>query len=152
MSGMFACILQTFAETVSNTQMNRILGKKGPSVSAIGLGCMGMSGVYGQGDEKESVATIERALELGHNFLDTADFYAAGHNEMLIGKAINGKRDKAFLSVKTGMFVAPGPNKAMTMNRVNTHPDYIRHAVMFSLQRLKTDYIDLYNRFKGVAG
>ncbi|MCR5861570.1 aldo/keto reductase [Flavobacterium sp. J372] len=119
--------------------MNRILGKNGPVVSAVGLGCMGMSGAYGQSDEKESIATIERALDLGHNFLDTADYYLAGHNEQLIGKAISGKREKAFLSVKTGQMVSvggPGP--------VNGHPDYIRHAVQFSLQRLKTDYIDLY--------
>src|SRR5574337_873117 len=108
--------------------MNRILGKNGPSVSAIGLGCMGMSGAYGQSDENESIATINRALELGHNLLDTADFYLSGHNELLIGKAIKGKRDKAFLSVKTGMMASPvgyGP--------VNGRPDYIRHAVMHSL-------------------
>lgn len=119
--------------------MNRELGKNGPAVSAVGLGCMGMSGAYGQSDEKQSVATIERALELGHNFLDTADYYLAGHNELLIGQAIKGKRDKAFLSVKTGQMVSPvgrGP--------VNGHPDYIFNAVMHSLQRLKTDYIDLY--------
>ncbi len=119
--------------------MNRKLGKNGPLVSAVGLGCMGMSGIYGQSDEKESIATIERALDLGHNFLDTADFYLSGHNEQLIGQAIKGKRDKAFLSVKTGMMASPtgfGP--------LNGHPNYIRHAVMHSLQRLKTDYIDLY--------
>jgi aryl-alcohol dehydrogenase-like predicted oxidoreductase len=119
--------------------MNRKLGKNGPMVSAIGLGCMGMSGIYGPTNEKESVATIERALDLGHNFLDTADFYLAGHNELIIGQAIKNKRDKAFLSVKTGMLVSPtGPGP------INGHPDYIRHAVMHSLQRLKTDYIDLY--------
>lgn len=100
---------------------------------------MGMSGAYGQSNETESIATIERAIELGHDFLDSADYYLAGHNEQLIGQAIRGKRDKAFLSVKTGMMVSPtgyGP--------VNGHPDYIRNAVMHSLQRLKTDYIDLY--------
>lgn len=121
--------------------MNRKLGQNGPSVSAIGLGCMGMSGAYGQSDERESIATIERALELGHNFLDTADYYLSGHNELLVAKALRGKREKAFLSVKTGMMASPsGPGP------VNGHPDYIRHAVMHSLQRLKTDYIDLYTQ------
>src|SRR6478752_1690484 len=106
--------------------MNRTLGDNGPTVSAIGLGCMGMSGAYGKSDEKESIATIERALDLGHNFLDTADYYLAGHNEMLIGKAIKGKRDKAFLSVKTGPLLAPGPDKSLRFAGVYGHPDYIR--------------------------
>ena len=103
-----------------------------------------MSGAYGQSDDATSVATIERALELGHNFLDTADYYRTGHNEELIAQAIKGKRDKAFLSVKTGQLVAPGPDKTTAPGPVYTHPDYIRNAVLYSLQRLKTDYIDLY--------
>ena len=119
--------------------MKRKLGTNRPAVSAVGLGCMGMSGAYGQSNEAASIATIERALELGHNFLDTADYYLAGHNEQLIGQAIRGKRDKAFLSVKTGLMVSP-----MGYGPVNGHPDYIRNAVMHSLQRLKTGYIDLY--------
>jgi aryl-alcohol dehydrogenase-like predicted oxidoreductase len=124
--------------------MNRQTGKNGPLVSAIGLGCMGMSGAYGQSDEKEAIATIERALELGHNFLDTADYYYAGHNEELISKAIKGKRDKAFLSVKTGQLVTPGPNGTMAPGVVSTRPDYLYNAIVYSLRRLKTDYIDLY--------
>jgi aryl-alcohol dehydrogenase-like predicted oxidoreductase len=125
--------------------MNRILGTNGPSVSAVGLGCMGMSGAYGQSNDKDSIATIERALELGHNFLDTADHYRVGHNEEVISRAIRGKRDKAFLSVKTGQLVTPGPGGSMWPGRVNTHPDHLGNAVLYSLQRLKTDYIDLYS-------
>lgn len=124
--------------------MNRTLGTNGPLVSAIGLGCMGMSGAYGRSDEKEAIATIERALELGHNFLDTADYYNAGHNEELIGQAIKGKREKAFLSVKTGQLYTPGDNGGMAPGRITAHPDHLRNAVFYSLRRLKTEYIDLY--------
>lgn len=126
--------------------MNRKLGINGPLVSAVGLGCMGMSGAYGQSDDKESIETIERALELGHNFLDTADYYRLGHNEELISQAIEGKRDQAFLSVKTGQLVAPGPDGIMSPGPVTGRPEYIRNAVFYSLRRLKTDYIDLYTQ------
>jgi aryl-alcohol dehydrogenase-like predicted oxidoreductase len=124
--------------------MKRKLGTNGPLVSAVGLGCMGMSGAYGQSNDTDAIATIEKALELGHNFLDTADYYLTGHNEEVISQAIKGKRDKAFLSVKTGQLVAPGPNGSMGPGPVNGHPDYLRNAVLYSLRRLKTDYIDLY--------
>lgn len=107
---------------------------------------MGMSGAYGQSDEKESVATIERALEQGHNFLDTADYYAVGHNEELISQAIKNNRDKAFLSVKTGQLYTPGPTGAIGPGPVSGHPNYLRNAVFYSLRRLKTDYIDLYTQ------
>jgi aryl-alcohol dehydrogenase-like predicted oxidoreductase len=124
--------------------MNRQLGKNGPLVSAVGLGCMGLSGAYGPSDDQQSITIIHRALELGHNFLDTADYYKVGHNEELIGKAIQGKRDKAFLSVKTGQLVTAGPNGVLAPGNVSGHPDYLRNAVMYSLRRLQTDYIDLY--------
>lgn len=113
-------------------------------MAAVGLGCMGMSGVYGQADEKDSIATIERALDLGANFLDTADFYRVGHNEELIGKAIKGKREKAFLSVKSGIMMVPGKGGMPGFGRINTSPEFLRNTITYSLQRLKTDYIDLY--------
>jgi len=124
--------------------MKRTLGKNGPLVSSVGLGCMGMSGAYGQSDDTTSIETIQKALELEHNFLDTADYYLAGHNEGLIGQAIKGKREKAFLSVKTGQLVAAGPNGAMGPGSVTGRPEYIQNAVFYSLRRLQTDYIDLY--------
>src|SRR5919202_3747925 len=80
----------------------RRLGTTGPTVSQLGLGCMGMSGMYGPADEAESIATIHAALEHGINLLDTGDFYGMGHNEMLIGRALKDRRDKALLSVKFG--------------------------------------------------
>jgi len=116
------------------------LGKTGPVVSQIGLGCMGMSGMYGPSDEAESIATIHAAIDDGINLLDTGDFYGMGHNEMLIGRAIEGRRDKVVLSVKFGAMRAP--NGAFT--GIDGRPAAVKNFAAYSLQRLKTDHIDVY--------
>ncbi|AYH46816.1 aldo/keto reductase [Dickeya fangzhongdai] len=120
----------------------RKLGPQGPTVSALGLGCMGMSDFYSTGqDEKEAIATLHRALELGVTLLDTADMYGPYTNETLVGKAIKGKRDQVFLATKFGILRDPAnPN----LRGVCGRPEYIRQAVEGSLKRLGVEVIDLY--------
>src|SRR5438309_3107185 len=118
----------------------RRLGREGPEVSAIGLGCMGMSEFYGSGSEQESIATIHHALERGVNFLDTADMYGVGRNEELVGKAIRDRRDRVFLATKFGNVRGP----AGEFLGVKGDPDYVRSACEASLRRLGVEVIDLY--------
>ena len=120
----------------------RQLGTHGPLVSAIGLGCMGMTDFYTTGsDTTEAIATLHRALELGVNFLDTADIYGPHTNEQLIGKTLAGKRDQVFLASKFGIVRDPA-NPAL--RGVNGRPEYIRNAIDGTLQRLGVETLDLY--------
>jgi len=117
----------------------RNIGRQGLEVSAVGLGCMGMSDFYGESDEAESIATIRRAPELGVTFLDTADMYGRGANEELVGRAIAGRRDEFVLATKFGIVRGEGGERT-----IDGRPEYVREAIDASLRRLGVDHVDLY--------
>jgi aryl-alcohol dehydrogenase-like predicted oxidoreductase len=119
----------------------RTLGKHGPEVAAVGLGCMGMSISYGEPNDEESIATIHRAIDLGCNLIVTSDAYGSGVNEELIARAIKGKRDKVMLATKFGNLALGGGN---TSGLSGGHPDYVLQACDKSLKRLGVDLIDIY--------
>jgi aryl-alcohol dehydrogenase-like predicted oxidoreductase len=118
----------------------RQLGATGPRVFPIALGCMGMSGMYGPADDQESIATIHAAIDRGINLLDTGDFYGSGHNEMLIGRAIHGRRDRVRLSVKFGALRTPEGS----WGGVDTRPVAMRNFLAYTLKRLGVDAVDIY--------
>ena len=122
------------------TLETRALGRQGLRVSALGLGCMGMSEFYGEGDEAESVATIHRALDLGCTFLDTADMYGPFKNEELVGRALRGRRDEVVLATKFGIV----RGEDASFRGVSGRPDYVRSACDASLKRLGVEHVDLY--------
>ena len=117
----------------------RKLGSQGLVVSELGLGCMGMSQFYGPRDDTESTATLERAIELGLDFFDTADIYGTGHNEELVGKVLRKHRNRVIIATKFGNLVLPDGTRA-----INGRPEYVRSACDASLKRLGVDHVDLY--------
>ena len=119
---------------------NTPLGQNGPQVSRLGLGCMGMSDLYGPADRHESLATLQAALDAGITLLDSGDFYGMGHNEMLLGEALRGRREQAIISVKFG--VLRGPDGQWLGS--DCRPAAVKNFLAYSLKRLGTDYIDIY--------
>src|SRR5262245_45902717 len=121
-------------------QQPRQLGSSGLSVFPLALGCMGMSGMYGPADETESIATIHAALDAGVTLLDTGDYYGAGHNELLIGRALRDRRDTAMVSVKYGALRGPDRNWI----GMDARPAATRNFLAYSLTRLGLDHVDIY--------
>jgi hypothetical protein len=128
-----------YLHRMTTTQM-RQLGSSGPRVFPIGLGCMGMFDLYGPADDTESIATIHAALDAGITLLDTGDYYAAGHNELLIGRSLRDRRGQAVLSVKFGAL--RGPDGSWI--GMDTRPAAVKNFLGYSLERLGVDYIDIY--------
>ena len=126
---------------MTNVEMRTVkLGDGDREISAVGLGCMGMSGGYGPPDDAESIATIHAALDAGITLIDTGDFYGMGHNEMLIAQALKGRRERAFLSVKFGAMRGPDGS----YGSYDLRPAAVKNFLAYSLRRLNTDYVDLY--------
>jgi aryl-alcohol dehydrogenase-like predicted oxidoreductase len=119
---------------------NRRLGTTGPAVFPLSLGCMGMSGMYGPADEKVSIATIHAALESGVTLFDTGDFYGMGHNEMLLGRALQGRRNQALISVKFGAMRGPDGS----WSGYDARPAAVKNFLAYTLKRLGVDHIDIY--------
>lgn len=124
----------------TNHQPDRQLGSAGPRVFPLALGCMGMSGMYGPADERESIATIHAALDAGITLIDTGDYYGAGHNELLIGRALSDRRGKALLSVKFGALRGPDGG----WMGMDARPVALKNFLSYSLTRLGVDHIDIY--------
>ena len=123
-----------------STPVHRQLGRIGPAVYPLALGCMGMSGMYGHSEDAESIATIHAALDHGVTLLDTGDFYGMGHNEMLLGQALKGRRDQALLSVKFGALRGPDGSWA----GLDVRPVALKNFLAYTLTRLGVDHIDIY--------
>jgi aryl-alcohol dehydrogenase-like predicted oxidoreductase len=121
------------------TLAKRKLGTQGLEVSALGLGCMGMSAFYGSTDESEAIDTIQRAIELGVDFFDTAEMYGPHTNEQLLGRALAGRRDEVKIATKFGIYIGDGWQR-----RIDGSPERVRSSIEGSLQRLGTDHVDLY--------
>jgi aryl-alcohol dehydrogenase-like predicted oxidoreductase len=131
---------QTSANTTNPPTPTRPLGRTGPQVFPLALGCMGMSGMYGQSDEAEGIATIHAALERGITLIDTGDFYGSGHNELLIGRALANRRDRALLSVKFGALRTPDGGWSGS----DARPAAVKNFLTYSLTRLGVDHVDIY--------
>ena len=140
MSGANKRLLAQRNRAIYLQAMTRQLGSAGPRVFPIGLGCMGMSDMYGPADESESIATIHAALDAGITLLDTGDYYAAGHNELLIARALRDRRNQAVISVKFGALRGPDGNWL----GMDTRPAAVKTFLGYTLKRLGVDYIDIY--------